>query len=363
MINVEERNGKEIAVYFDYNKEFVKKIRRVKDRQWNSDEKCWVIPNDDKSKLKLFNLFKDEKMNCNYSMEHILKELEESYNFDLEGLVYKLREQLVLRGFSPKTIKAYMGHSQRFLKFCNKVVDQLTKEDVEKYMYVLLNESNNSHSYVNQALSSIKCLYKYILRKGNILYEIPRPKKEKKLPNVLSEKEVIDILNSVENKKHKAILFVIYSAGLRLGEVIRLKVDDIDSNRIMIHIKQGKGRKDRYTLLSDKTLKILREYAKEYRPKDWLFPGGNEGEHLHERSVQKVFKRACEKAKIKKNATVHTLRHSFATHLLEGGTDLRYIQELLGHSSSKTTEIYTHVSKKSIRKIESPLDRIFKGMD
>ncbi|TCO68997.1 site-specific tyrosine recombinase/integron integrase [Marinisporobacter balticus] len=362
-MNVEERNDQQIAVYFDYNKEFVKKIRRIKGREWKSDEKCWIIPNNDKSKLKLFNLLKDEEMNCNYSIEHILKELEESYNFNLKDVENKLHEQLVLKGFSPKTIKAYIGHSKRFLKFCNKILDQLTKEDVEKYMYVLLYESSNSHSYVNQALSSIKFLYRYVLSKGNILYEIPRPNKEKKLPDILSEKEVIDILNSVENKKHKALLFVIYSAGLRLGEVIRLKVDDIDSERMMIHIRQGKGRKDRYTILSDNALKMLREYAKEYRLKDWLFPGGNEGQHLHDRSVQKIFKRACEKAKMKKNATVHTLRHSFATHLLEGGTDLRYIQELLGHSSSKTTEIYTHVSKKSIRKIESPLDRILKGRD
>lgn len=139
-----------------------------------------------------------------------------------------------------------------------------------------------------------------------------------------------------------------------------MKVEDIDSNRMMIHVCQGKGRKDRYTILSKTILNILREYAKHEKPKDWLFPGGKKGEHLRERSVQRVFKRACKKAKIKKNVSVHSLRHSFATHLLEGGTDLRYIQELLGHRSSKTTEVYTHVSKTNLRKIESPLDRIFK---
>lgn len=362
-MNVEEINEKEIAVSFDYNKEFVKKIRKINGRQWRSDEKCWIIPNDNKSKLKLYNLFKDEEIHCNYSIDHILKELEVTYNFNWEPLEYKLNEQLVLSGFSEKTIKTYISHSRRFLEFFNISIDQLTKDHVQKYMYVLLNERNNSHSYVNQALSSIKFLYKYVLMKGNVLYEILRPKREKKLPNVLSEKEVIEILNSVENKKHKAILFVIYSAGLRIGEVIRLKVNDIDSKRMMIHIRQGKGRKDRYTVLSDTALKILREYVKEYKPKDWLFPGGKEGHYLHDRSVQKVFKKACEKAKINKNATVHTLRHSFATHLLEGGTDLRYIQELLGHSSSKTTEVYTHVSKKSISKIESPLDRIYKEIN
>ncbi|MBF8983269.1 site-specific integrase [Lutibacter sp. B2] len=362
-MDVKAINDQDIAVHFEYNKEFVKKIRRIKGRQWKSNEKCWIIPNNNESITKLFTLFKDEEINCNDSIKHRGKHVEESYNCNIEEVSRKLNQQLILKGFSPKTIKAYIGHSKRFLKFCNKDVDELIKEDVEKYMYVLLYKSNNSHSYANQALSAIKFLYKYVLKKDNVLYEISRPQKEKKLPSVLSEKEVMNILNVVENKKHKAILFVIYSAGLRLGEVTRLKINDIDSNRMLIHIKQGKGRKDRYTILSDTVLKVLRQYAKEYRPKDWLFEGGKEGDHLHERSVQKVFKRACEKVKIKKDASVHTLRHSFATHLLEGGTDLRYIQELLGHTSSKTTEIYTHVSKKNLSKIESPLDRIFREME
>ncbi|SMP68886.1 tyrosine-type recombinase/integrase [Anoxynatronum buryatiense] len=143
-----------------------------------------------------------------------------------------------------------------------------------------------------------------------------------------------------------------------MGEVVRLKVENIDAQRMMIHIKQGKGRNDRYTILSEVALKALRKYAAMEKPTDWLFPGGKESSFLTERSVQKVFNKACQEAKIKKKASVHTLRHSFATHLLEGGTDLRYIQELLGHKSSKTTEISTHVSNKSLRKIQSPLDRL-----
>lgn len=155
-------------------------------------------------------------------------------------------------------------------------------------------------------------------------------------------------------------MFLIYSAGLRVSEVVRLKVNDIDSKRMLIHIRQAKGRKDRYTLLSHAALKVLRKYAIIEKPKDWLFPGGNEGEFLTERSVQKIFKKACTQAKIAKEVSVHVLRHSFATHLLEGGTDLRYIQELLGHQSTKTTEIYTHVSKHQLNQIVSPLDRLFK---
>lgn len=175
---------------------------------------------------------------------------------------------------------------------------------------------------------------------------------------MLSREEIIGILSAIENIKHRAILLMTYSAGLRVGEVVRLRVEDIDSKRRFVHVKQGKGRKDRYTLLTDTALEVLREYFKKYRPESWLFPGGKENDHLTERSVEKIFEHAREAAGIKKNVSVHTLRHSFATHLLEDGVDLRYIQELLGHASSKTTEIYTHVSEAGIGRIKSPLDRL-----
>ncbi|MBS4538286.1 site-specific integrase [Clostridium sp. D2Q-11] len=274
-----------------------------------------------------------------------------------------MNKQLTLKGFTYKTKRTYIGHIKRFLDYVDKKETELNKQDIEIYMYYLLNNCDCSHSYVNQAISSIKFVYKYVLKKGNVVYELPRPKKEKKLPNVLSEEEVLEILNAVSNYKHKAILYLIYSPGLRIGEVVRLKIDDIDSKRMLIHVKQGKGRKDRYTILSQVSLDMLRKYASIEKPKDWLFPGGKEGTFLTERSVQKVFKNAWKKANINKEASVHTLRHSFATHLLEGGTDLRYIQELLGHKSSKTAEIYTHVSKTNLNKIESPLDRLLKGGD
>jgi len=154
----------------------------------------------------------------------------------------------------------------------------------------------------------------------------------------------------------------VYSSGLRVGEVVRLKLEDIDSQRMLIHVKQGKGAKDRYTLLSKIALIQLRNYVKEYHPETWLFPGAENKGHLTERTVQRVFENALIKARITKKASVHTLRHSFATHLLESGTDLRYIQELLGHQSSKTTEIYTHVTEKSINNIESPLDKLMREL-
>ena len=168
------------------------------------------------------------------------------------------------------------------------------------------------------------------------------------------------ILVALKNEKHKTILFLIYSAGLRVGEVIKLQPKDIDSQRMLIHVVQGKGNKDRYTVLSEIALEQLRKYYKLYKPEIWLFPGQDSKEYITERTVQRIFENACNVAKITKKATVHTLRHSFATHLLEGGLDLRYIQELLGHSSSKTTEIYTHVTTKSLSNIQSPLDKLMR---
>ncbi|MDE3057575.1 MAG: tyrosine-type recombinase/integrase [Bacteroidota bacterium] len=187
--------------------------------------------------------------------------------------------------------------------------------------------------------------------------DIPRPQKEKKLPNVLSQEEVLKIFSCVDNLKHKTLLMLIYSAGLRVGEGVNLKISDVDGQRKMIHLRGAKGKKDRYTLLSDAALQALRAYYKEYKPKEFLFEGQGNRKHLSERSIQHVFERAVKQAGIRKTISLHGLRHSFATHLLESGVDLRYIQELLGHRSSKTTEIYTHVSKKSLGKIVNPLDQ------
>lgn len=178
------------------------------------------------------------------------------------------------------------------------------------------------------------------------------------MPEILSKGEVKRILAAVDNMKHKAILMLIYSAGLRVSEVVKLKHENIESDRKLIFIKGAKGRKDRYTTLSNVALETLRIYYKSIKPRDWLFPGQKLSGHISTRTVEKLFEDAVKKARIEKHVSVHSLRHSYATHLLESGTDLRYIQELLGHKSSKTTEIYTHVSKKSIGKIVSPLDNL-----
>ncbi len=274
------------------------------------------------------------------------------------GFYEKVREELRLRNYSYKTIKAYLSCLRTFIKYIRPIHPRnITNEDIKKYLLHLLEIKKCEASTVNQMFNAIRFLYVELYKTPFVISSIPRPKKARKLPDILSQEEVISVFNTVENLKHKTMLMLIYSAGLRVGEVVRLKVSDIDSKRKLIHIRNAKGKKERYTLLSDTVLEMLREYYKQFRPKEYLFDGQGERKHLSERSVQEVFHRAIISARIKKPISVHGLRHSFATHLLENGVDLRYIQELLGHNSSKTTEIYTHVSKKSLGKIVNPLDQ------
>lgn len=284
-------------------------------------------------------------------------EWEKSFQRDLESM----EQQVILKGFSEKTRKAYLGHANRFLRVMMKDLRNITSDDIRRYLAEQLEARKRSHAYVSQALSSIKFLFKHVLQRNIDSMDIPRPKKEHKLPQVLSQAEVARVLSNVKNIKHRAILFLTYSAGLRVSEVVRLTFDDLHPDRKLIRIKQGKGKKDRYTLLSDTALVVLNEYITCYNPQKWLFTGEDPETHLSERTVQVIFKNTLVKAGINRELSVHSLRHSFATHLLESGTDLRYIQELLGHKSSKTTEIYTHVSNKDLSRIQNPLDLIWKN--
>ena len=277
----------------------------------------------------------------------------------LKEIIEKTDCALKLKGYSSQTIQAYKGHTLKFFEFIKKQSDEVDNQDIEDYVINILEKKKVSYSYMNQAISAIKFVFKHVIRSNKIYkINIPRPKKVEKLPDILSTDEVIRLFKQVINIKHRAILMLTYSAGLRVSEVVSLKVMDIDSKRMLIHVRQGKGRKDRYSILSKNALDTLRIYAKEFHPSEWLFPSDQIEKHLTERTAQKVFESACKKAGIKKAVSIHSLRHAFATHLLEGGTDLRYIQELLGHKNSKTTEIYTHVSQKDLGRIRSPLDDI-----
>ena len=272
----------------------------------------------------------------------------------------KLREQmkgdLELKGLSPNTQEIYLRQVSQFSRHFRRSPHHLGEKEVREYLLYLIREKKVSTSTVNQCYHALKFLYERTLERERVMARVPRVKTHKKLPIVLDREEVESLFSVMKNVKHRAILMLIYSSGLRLMEAAHLKVTDIDSKRMLLRVRQGKGSKDRYTILSKVALKALREYWNQYRPQEWLFAGRFPGKPLHGRSIQKVLIKAKKLAGIKKPATIHTLRHSFATHLLEQGTDLHRIQLLLGHRSLKTTAIYLHVSRKELVRIVSPLD-------
>lgn len=264
---------------------------------------------------------------------------------------------LETRRYSLNTARNYVHHFSRFARHLGeRKLTDVNENDIRQYIHQIV-KTGKSSSYQNIAINAIKFYYEQVLDMPQRFYEIDRPVKERKLPLVLSEEEVQKILTVTTNIKHRAILATIYSCGLRLSEVLALRPGDIQSDRHQVIIRNAKGKKDRATLLSDWTLNLLRTYYRKYRPVEYLFEGGA-SKPYSAKSVQSILRAALVKARIRKNATPHTLRHSFATHLLENGTDLRYIQALLGHSSAKTTEIYAHVSTKYVREIRSPIDNL-----
>jgi integrase/recombinase XerD len=264
---------------------------------------------------------------------------------------------LETKRYSINTAKTYTGLFSEFIRhFKGKPLKTINENDIRQYMVSIV-KTGKSLSHQNQVINAIKFYYEQVLDMPQRFYEIDRPRKEQKLPTVLSEEEVLRIISSTTNLKHKAILVTIYSCGLRLSELLNLRITDIQSDRGLLIIRDGKGNKDRNTILSDTTLALLRKYYLAYRPKEYLFEG-QDGGRYSVKSVQNVVKHSLNAAKITKRASTHTLRHSFATHLLENGTDLRHIQTLLGHSSPKTTEIYTHVSTKGLQGIVSPIEKL-----
>lgn len=265
----------------------------------------------------------------------------------------KLERELKIRGFSQKTIKAYLYYNRHFLGFTRKNPRIICNEDIKIYLESLVDKGVSS-STISLAINSLKFYYKNILRR-RFFYDIKHPKKIKRLPVVLSKSEIKSILNSISNIKRQLIIALIYAAGLRVSEVVRLKVENFDFDRKIFIIRQSKGLKDRRVLIPGKLNRYLYDLVLDKNKDDYVF-SNNQGGRLTERTIQKVFEKALKNAKIKKPATCHSLRHSFATHLLEKGVDIRYIQELLGHQRLETTQIYTKVASSKLKEISSPLD-------
>ena len=270
----------------------------------------------------------------------------------------KFSRQLKIENYSNQTIRSYSSSLNLFLEWViSNKFEKVTSDVISNYLLFCKEKKNYSYSSMKQVIGAIRYFYLKVLNEKPLESLNINLRKPTFLPVVLSPKEVNKIINLTENLKHRTILLLIYSAGLRLGELLNLKIADIDSHAMKIHIRQGKGKKDRYLMLSENVLQLLRQYYKVYKPKEFVFEGQKGGQYTP-KSVQNIFKASIQKAGIKKKATVHSLRHSFATHLLDDGTDIRYIQELLGHKRLETTQIYTHVSSYSINKIKSPADKL-----
>ncbi len=350
--SIEHEGKKRLALSFEYNNKLIALIKTVEGYKYSSSKKLWHYPNNEDT----LNTLKQTLHGVATITEEKLS-LPPTLNDEAKQKVKQYVQWLKSKRYSESTIGTYTNALQAFLKFYNtKPVTEITNQDVIIFNNEFVLKYKLSASYQSQVVNAIKLFFRTIQNKSIDIEQIHRPKKSNALPNVLSKEEIKKILEAHANIKHRAMLSLIYACGLRRSELLNLKPNDVDSKRGLLLIKEAKGKKDRIAPISDKIINLLREYYKAYKPQTWLFEGQYKGEPYSAESLQNILKQALAKTKINKPVSLHWLRHSYATHLLENGTDLRYIQELLGHKSSKTTEIYTHVSTKSLQKIKSPFD-------
>ncbi len=340
MIKINKKTENIITISFSYNQIYYDKIKKIKGAIWNPTQKYWEIPD-----------------HCEEVNKYLLNSFPNEIIFEPDYYLYELKKELKLINYSNKTIKSYYECNKKFLEFIKKEPNIVSNEDIKKFLFYLIEKKKVGMSTINIYINALKFYYNNVLEK-DFMYKIKRPKKEKKLPVVHSLEQIKKIIKAPINLKHRLILMLVYSAGTRVSETAKIKIQNLNIERKLLYI-DGKGRKQRISLLSDIFIDIYKIYMDLYKPKFWLFEGQNKNKHLSVRSIQKIFENAKGKAGITGRGGIHTLRHSFSTHLLENGIDVRYIQELLGHSNIRTTMIYTHVTNKEIKKIKSPLDIIF----
>ena len=350
-----------VSIRFKYDKRIIRILKSIPGRRWSPEEGFWYIPKH-RFNLNRFTKSFGPDMGIDYSALEIPQDkrvqTNPSQKEKSKDIPTEYLEMLIRKRYSPNTIKTYVSYMKAFREeFSDRDLDTINTREINEYLSSLILTKGISSSQQNQRISAIKFYYEKVLGRKKAYYRLSRPRKQKKLPKVLTTLEVELILSQCKNLKHKCILMTLYSGGLRRSELINLRLADIDSKQMLIRISNSKGNKDRYTLLSETLLSQLSEYIRFYRPKYWLFEGQGGGQYSAT-SIENIFRKALKKANIDKHATPHTLRHSFATHLLEQGISIRYIQELMGHSSIKTTEIYTHVSSRQLSKIKNPLDNL-----
>lgn len=335
-------------------------IKALPGRYWSNALRVWVVPRPRKALEQMISEFGSERLDLRSHTDD-RGAVGGGPSSPHPDSLASVREALVLRRYSAGTRKVYLGHVSRFLDWAGVTVQELPEDPtglVRSYLVELVETKRVSRSYHSQAVSALRFLLETVVGNPRLALSIARPRRESTLPAVLAQEEVARLLAAPRNLKHRALLFLMYSSGLRVGEVVRLRPDDVDVTRGLLRVRQGKGAKDRYTLLAKRAVHAVEQYRAAYPTDRWLFPGARPDRHLSSRSVQKIVTGAASRAGIAKHVTPHTLRHSFATHLLEGGTNLRIIQELLGHASARTTQRYTHVARSTFETVRSPLDNL-----
>lgn len=367
-----------LAIRFPFDKSLYSITKELPGRIYSRTHSCWYVEETSTALDSIFRFFKSHNIWVDYSAlkpkqvteapkANTAQPLKKSVTkrFQLPPLseehikaMRTMEQRLNLKGYSENTKRTYLQQFKEFLCFYNdtQILD-LTETEIQNYLIYLVEHKKVSKSTQSQAINAIKYFFEKIMKQEQKVYHIERPLREKRLPEVLSQQDVSLLLESITNTKHKLMMMLIYGAGLRRSELINLRVGDVDTNRNIIFIRGGKGSKDRQSILAQSIIPLLEVYLKEYKPLLWLFYGPG-GERYSASSLQQILKRAAAAAGIRKTVRLHMLRHSFATHLLEGGTSTRYIQVLLGHESSRTTEMYTHVAATGLYKIQSPLDTI-----
>ncbi len=348
-----KHNGSDvISILFPYQLNIKEKVKAFPQARWSQRKKYWYVP------FSLFDL--NEFIKHMESVAEVKTDLLNIKAFAYSDILDKYTDNLLRKRYSPNTIKIYQTYFKDFIiYFRDRKLTEIGNSQINDYIVNLIKTKKISYSQQNQRINAIKFYYEQILKQEKIYYTIDRPKKKQKLPEVISKKLIGKLLESTENLKHKSIIALLYSSGIRRNELIQLRIKDIDFENNLLFVREGKGKKDRITILGNKMQKVLIKYIEEYKPNYWLFEGANRKQYSAS-SVRNVVKNAVKRAGIKQNITPHMLRHSFATHLLEAGTDIRYIQKLLGHHRLETTSIYTHVSQKSLANINSPIDDLFK---
>ena len=380
------RGQESIALYYKNNSGLNQQIRMLPGVKWSQSNKCWYVPLSEESYEHIVNAVKGKAVVDNTALKTYLEKKKKvaatlplrekktvvkplsssgAWKLSPENLeaLEKFVEQLKLKAYSNSTITTYRNEFLQLLQLLkNKSVTGLTPDDLKRYLVYAMEKEGIKENTAHSRLNALKFYFEQVLHREKFFWEIPRPKKPLLLPKVLAEKELKNLFKALANIKHKAMLFTAYSAGLRVSEVAALQIKDIDSGRMQIFIRQAKGKKDRYVTLSPVLLDILRSYLRNYKPRPvvYLFESEQTGTAYPPRTIQRVFQMAKSTAGINKEVGIHSLRHSFATHLLEKGTDIRYIKDILGHFDIRTTERYLHVSKKDLVNIISPLDDLWR---